>query len=196
VVQDRLKIPGIWLAIVIAFLFGLSLLAISFWIRPYITGQQALLEGEYQNSLDAFARAEQRFNNFGITRQIFPEAYQTSVANQFYILYQTGEYDALLEKTASSPLLAPVHYWTGCALFRRAGSVTDAQERLAWLERAADEFRSALELEPDNWDAKYNYELSMRLIAELKDEDKPPPQILEILRPRPRQGDQPFRQTG
>ena len=196
VVHRLLKLPGVWLLVSLAFLCGIFLIFTSLWIKPYMNGQSALVQGEYDESLENFARAEQRFQGFQPASRFFPDAYAATYANQFYILYQRGEYDALLEKAASSPALAPVHYWTGCALFRRASQVTEVQEQIAWLERAAEEFHSVLELEPANWDAKYNYELSKRLIDELKDEEETPPQILELLIPRPRQGEQPFQQTG
>ena len=191
-----LKVPGVWLLMSLSIFCGIFLIAFSLWIKPYLNGQQALSLGIYDESLESFAMAEQRFQSFEMARQFFPDAYMATLANQFYMLYQLDDYDALLEKAASSPVLAPIHFWTGCALFRRAGQTTEVQEQIVWLERAAGEFHSVLELDSGNWDAKYNYELSRRLIEELKDEDETPPQMLELLLPKPRQGEQNFRQTG
>ncbi len=81
-------------------------------------------------------------------------------------------------------------------LFRRAGNETEVQAQISWLQRASDEFYNALKIEPDNWDTKYNYELTERLIKDLQNEDESPPQIMELLRPRPRQGEVPSRISG
>jgi tetratricopeptide (TPR) repeat protein len=188
--------PGFWLTIFISFVFGMILMISSVWLSPIADAETAMQNNDLQTGLSDYSRAEARFDNFSFTKQLFPEEYVQSVANQFYILYELGRYDEMLEKAASSPVFADVHFWTGCALFRRAGSETDVQAQISWLERASGEFFSALKLEPDNWDVKYNYELTERLISELKDEDESPPQVLELLRPRPRQGEEPSRKSG
>ena len=180
----------------VTFLCGLSFILLSLWLNPYMDAQQAFEHESYNESLEDFDRAEQRFESFGFAKLFLPDVYSATLQNQCYILYQLGEYDALLEKSSSSPVMAPIHYWAGCALFRRASEFNEPQEQIAWLQRASEEFLSVLKFEPENWDAKYNYELTNRLIDSLKNEDESPPQVLEILRPRPRQGEQPFRQTG
>jgi hypothetical protein len=195
-VHRILKIPAVWFVMSVTFLCGLSFILLSLWLNPYMDAQQAFEHESYNESLEDFDRAEQRFESFGFAKLFLPDVYSATLQNQFYILYQLGEYDALLEKSSSSPVMAPIHYWAGCALFRRASEFNEPQEQIAWLQRASEEFLSVLKFEPENWDAKYNYELTNRLIDSLKNEDESPPQVLEILRPRPRQGEQPFRQTG
>ena len=195
--MDRiLNSPGFWLAMVLIFIFGILLMITSIWLSPIADAEAAMNKNDLQEGLINYSHAEQRFDNFSFAKQLFSDEYAETVANQFYILYELGRYDELLEKAASSPLLADVHFWTGCALFRRSGSETEVQAQISWLERASDEFYSALKLEPDNWDAKYNYELAEHIINELKDEEKPPPQVLELLLPRPRQGEEPSRISG
>jgi tetratricopeptide (TPR) repeat protein len=195
-VHQILKLPAVWLVLSMGVVCGLGLIVLSFWTAPYTDGQQALKQEMYKESLDYFEKAEGRFESLSLAKYFLPDTYHATLANQFYILYQLGDYDTLLEKAASSPLLAPIHYWTGCTLFRRAGQLSEPQEQIAWLEKASSEFLNVLKFEPENWDAKYNYELTNRLIDDLKDEKETPPQMLEILRPRPRQGEQPLRQTG
>ena len=194
--NQLLKNPAVVLSLCLTFIFGICLIFLSVWMSPYHEAMAGMKSGNLDESLELFRKAENRFESFPVIKQFFPEAYEESVSNQFYILYTTERYDDLLEKSATSPLLADVHFWTGNTLFRRAGKLTDPQEQVAWLERASEEFLNMLKLEPDNWNAKFNFELTNRLIDELKEEKETPPQMLEILRPRPRPGEQPFRQTG
>jgi len=57
--------------------------------------------------------------------------------------------------------------------------------QLAWLTRAQQEFRQALESSPEDWDAKFNYELAGRLAAQLRTAPKREPStILKLLRPQ------------
>ena len=165
---------------------GISLLLMSIWLSPVTKGQQAVQQGELQRGAEYFNIAEKRFDKIEFAKHLFSDAYTTAVVNQFRVLYELGEYEKLLQKAATSPVMAPVHFWTGCALFRRAGNETEAQAQIAWLERASEEFSTALRITPEDWDTKYNYELTERLIAELRDEEESPPQIIEILRPLPR----------
>jgi hypothetical protein len=52
------------------------------------------------------------------------------------------------------------------------------------LSRAEDEFRKAIEAAPDDWDTKYDFELTTRLAAELrKQPNTPPKQLMQLLRP-------------
>ncbi len=191
-----LKQPAVVLSLCLIFILGVCLLVISIWLRPYHQAMDSLQAGEMEQSLEHFATVESRFDSITVARQVFPEVYSDSIANQFYILYTMRRHDELLEKSATSPVLADVHFWTGNTYFRRTGNLDDPQEQVAWLERASDEYRKAIELAPDDWNAKFNYELTNRLIDELKEEKETPPQMMEILRPRPQQGEQPFQQTG
>jgi hypothetical protein len=100
-------------------------------------------------------------------------------------------------RSTTSPSIAPVHFWAGSALFVKARDEEDPEIRLGWLGRAAEEFRKALELTPDDWDTKYNYELTSRLLDELRKQPKTPPkQMLQLLRPEPKTGGRPPRRVG
>ena len=127
------------LSLCLVFILGISLVILSIWVGPYDEARETLEQGELEDSLVLYAEVEQRFDALTITRQLFPDVYADSIASQFYILYYLEKYDDLLEKSATSPVLPEVHFWTGNALFRRAGGLTDAQEQIAWLERAGQE---------------------------------------------------------
>ena len=47
-----------------------------------------------------------------------------------------------------------------------------------------DEFRKAIEATPDDWDTKYDFELTSQLAAGLRKQPKMPPrQLMQLLRP-------------
>jgi hypothetical protein len=147
-------------------------------------------------ALALFATAEARFRRFGLAQQVFSREHARAVYNQLALLFQAGEYDAVLEKAATAPLGAAPRFWSGSALFARAMAKSKPEERLVWLTRAEDEFRQALAAKPDDWDTKYNYELAARLAAELRKEPKKKPDsLMQLLRPQPQQG-RPARRVG
>lgn len=182
---------------ILALLTGAALLVGAAWLRPLAEGEQALREGRLEPALERFAAAEARFDRLPATRQVLPSAYAASQANQLFLLYRLSRHDALIEKAATAAPGAPVHFWTGCALFAKARDEENAEARLSWLGRAGDEFRKALELEPDDWDTKFNYELTQRLLLELRKQPKAPPtQLLQLLRPKPKEGQPPAKRAG
>ena len=58
-------------------------------------------------------------------------------------------------------------------MFAKSLQEEGAEGQLQWLTRAEDEFKLALASEPGDWDTKYNYELSARLVAALRRPPKP-----------------------
>lgn len=178
------------------FSLGIILLAVSLWLRPVRVAEQAALQQDYARALEYYAIAESRFGRIGIARQLFPGTYDAVITNQFRILYRLDELDGLLEMAAAHTSHAAARFWSGSALFAKAVAQTEKEAQIAWLGRAREEFRSALQLAPDDWDTKYNYELTERLLAELRDKPSPPEQILELLRPKPKEGEPPSRPVG
>ena len=188
---------GLWPALLLALVCGLGLIGAAAWLRPLEQGRVAAAAGRLEQAKEFFATAEARFDRFPLSQLVFPSAYAASQANQLWLLYRLGEHDALLEKAPSSVPQAQAHFWSGCALFSRAADEVEAQARVGWLSRASEEFRKALVLAPDDWDVKYDYELTERLLAQLrKDPEKPPKLLLQLLRPKPREGRSPSRRTG
>lgn len=189
--------PGLWFLSVLALLFGVGLMALSAWSRPLAQGREAADAGRLEQALEHYAAGEARFERVPVMKQILPAAYHGSVANQFWLRYQLQRYDDLLERAATSPSIAPVHFWTGAALFAKGRDEEDPEIRLGWLGRSAEEFRKALERTPDDWDSKYNYELTSRLVNELRKQPKTPPkQMLQLLRPEPQTRSRPGRRVG
>lgn len=175
---------------------GVVLLVISIWLHPASQAERAAAQQNYEQALTYYAVAENRFKHIGIARQLLPASYNAVVTNQLRILYRLDELDKLLEMAAAHPGNAAARYWSGSALFAKAVAQTEKEAQIAWLGRAREEFRSALELVPEDWDTKYNYELTERLLAELRDKPTPPDQILELLRPNPKEGEPPSQPLG
>ena len=188
---------GFWALMSLALLAGLVLIGASAWLSPLAEGERELRGGRLEQALEMFAAAETRFDRLPASRQLLPAAYEASQTNQLSVLYRLGRHDALIEKAATSVPRAAVHFWAGCALFNKATDEDEADARIGWLERAAEEFEKALEMDPADWDTKFNYELTERLIAELrKKPETPPNQLIQLLRPKPKEGEQTPRCTG
>ena len=192
-----LRVPGFWALTVLSFLAGLALLAADAWLAPLRAAEQAHLAGDYHVALERAAKAEARFDALPIAQRLFADEYAASQSHGLMALYRLGEHDALIEKAAASLDRAPAHFWAGCAHFTRAADEKEKQAKIASLTRASEEFRRALGLAPELWDAKHNYELAERLLAQHREPPKTPPrQQLQLLRPRPREGGRALRRIG
>ncbi len=189
--------PLFWFVMVLALVAGAAFLAADAWLRPLRTAERELAGGDVAGALRDFGVAEARFDRAPATKQVLPAAYEASITNQLWVLYQTEDYDALIEKAATSPASHGVRFWAGCALFQKGRVEEQAEARLGWLGRAEEEFRKALELSPDDWDTKFDYELTKKLLQELKKNPKTPPkQLIQLLRPQPKAGGQPAKRVG
>jgi hypothetical protein len=192
-----MKSAGAKAALVVALLLGAGLLAADAWLRPLTEGERELHAGNYEPALQHFAAAEKRFAALPAAKQALPQAYGLLQTNQLWALYQLGRYDALLEKAALAPSMAPVHFWAGCALFVKAREEQAPEARQSWLGRAGDEFKKALEKAPEDFDTRYNHELTQRLLQETKKQPKTPPaQLMQMLRPKPKEGQPPPKRVG
>ena len=153
--------------------------------------------GDWTRALERYAAAEARFNDWPLAQRLFPATYRATLANQLAAQYRLGALDAVLEKADAIPASAASHFWAGSALFEKSKAEENADARLGFLGRATDEFKAALELRPDDWDFIYNYELARRLFDELRKKPKTPPkQLLELLRPQPKEGSKPVKRVG
>ena len=96
-----------------------------------------------------------------------------------------------------APDAAAPHFWSGLAFYAKSRGDGTPDEQFGWLSRAEEELRRAVEAEPADWDAKYDFELVTRLAAALRKSPKVPPnQLMQLLRPQPRPGTKPGRHIG
>jgi hypothetical protein len=178
--------PFVSVIAVVAFVAGLTLLGVMVvWGDPMAEAAAAERAGDLPRAIGEYARVEQRFDRLVATKQVLPAAYRASVANQLRLRYQLKEYDAVIEKAALSPSTAAIHFWAGCALFEKGRPEQSREDRINWLNRAGDEFRKSLEREPDDWDAKYNFELTQLLLGELQKGEGEPQKLLPKMIERP-----------
>jgi hypothetical protein len=169
---------------VLALIAGAALLLYARWTEPLIEAAAATAAGDSARALQAYKGSKARFNDMPITQQVLSRDFARATHNELALLYRSGNYDAVLEAADTAPPAASPHFWAGCALFAKGALEEKPEERLAWLNRAKDTFKLALAAAPEDWDTKYNYELSARLVNVLRTKPKQvPPALLQLLRP-------------
>lgn len=190
---------GTFAMAVLAMLVGGVLLWLATWMSPLVTADTAVREGRLTDGLNDFKTAEARLSQVPALQQVAPALLGSVQANQVRLLYEMQRYDEAIEKAGNSTSVHGTHFWSGCAMFARAAAEERGETRLEWFERAEGEFRTALSASPDDWDTKYNYELTRSLLNRLREEPETPRRLLfELLRPQsPRSGGTaPPRRTG
>jgi tetratricopeptide (TPR) repeat protein len=184
-------------AMAVVLLAGVAALSYARVTRPVADADAALADGRFKEALVSYAEAEARFNRYAPVRQIFASDYSHVMANQLWLLYRLARYDELIDKAQAAPEAAMPHFWSGCAFFEKGRAEEKADARLAWLTRAEDELRHAIEATPADWDTKYDFELVTRLAAALRKQPQTPPrQLMQLLRPQPKPGAKPVKRVG
>lgn len=150
---------------VLLLVLGAVLLAAGWWVRPVFDAERAAEANRLEEALERYAAAERRFELVPVTKRLLPGLYNLVIANELSVMYALQQYDAVVDKAGATG--APGgRFWAGCALFAKAAYEQKAEARLGWLSQSQEEFRRALEVSPTHWDAKFNYELIARLIAD------------------------------
>jgi hypothetical protein len=170
---------------ILALIAGAALLAYGQWSKPLLDAERAIQARDSGGALRAYGVSIARFRDRAPMQQFLHEDYARVAQNQLAMLYRTGQYDSVIDTGGSAPVDAAPHFWVGCAMFAKSLEEEGAEGQLQWLTRAEDEFKLALTSEPGDWDTKYNYELSARLVAALRRPAKPgnKPSAIKLLRP-------------
>ena len=170
--------------LVLMLIAGAGLVAYARWTRTLADGDAALADGRLDQALALYEQAEARFDRMPAAKQLFPREYARAAANRLWVLYRLQRFDDTIDAAEHAPLDAAPHFWSGSAFFQKARTEEQPETRLGWLARAEEEFRKAVEAAPDDWDTKYDFELTTRLVAELRKQPKTPPsQMMQLLRP-------------
>ncbi len=159
---------------------SLLLLSDARWVYGVAQGNRALAGGNVSAARQAYTIAEKRIGATLLPFVLVRSHYRQLVFNQARLLNADRKYDDLSRLLDAGLARAPelandpeYHFWTGIAEYRKAIAQTDKQVLRAGLQQAADSFRLALTFAPEgaDWDAKYNYELISRLLADMRDKD-------------------------
>jgi tetratricopeptide (TPR) repeat protein len=182
--------------VVLLLLSGLILIGYARWSAPLKDADQALADGHLDQAVAGYQRAESRFDAIPATRQIVGGEYERAIGNHLWALYRMKRYDEVIDLAQKAPPESSPHFWSGSAFFQKATVEEAPEARLGWLSRAEEEFRKAVESDPEDWDTKFDFELTTRLSAELrKQPNTPPKQLMQLLRP-PTPGAKTPRRTG
>src|SRR5439155_24407005 len=142
-------------AMVLVLLAGCFAIAYAAWMHPAAEGDAALADGRYEQALASYADAEARFDRFTAARELFAGDYDHVMANRLWILHHLARYDEAIDTAQPAPESALPHFWSGCAFFDKARAEEKAEARLAWLSRAEERCRRAVEAMPRDRDTKY-----------------------------------------
>ncbi|MBI2834594.1 MAG: hypothetical protein HYX76_09250 [Acidobacteria bacterium] len=186
--------PSFTVAVVMMFILGCALVTYAMWSKPVAEADAALRAGDLQAAMKLYAVSEARFDQLRFTKQLLRPDFERIESNQLWLLYALEQFDDTIERSDSYAAIPGSHFWAGCALFEKARAEAQVKGRILWLGRAQEEFRKALELTPDDWDAKFNYEITGRLLAALrKQPEKAPPMEMEMEMLRPKGKDEPIK---
>ena len=174
---------------------GLLLVAVAWWLRPVSVAERAMANGNLEMAIDQYGVGRSRLGWIPFSEQLSPGTHDVLAGNQLSLQYVLRRYDRILEDTNDEMPTFPEAFWAGCVLFDKALVETDFKARLELLTEAHRNFRRALELNPADWDTKFNYEVADRMLSVLQAQPEITPQeIIKLLRDR---GPQPRgRKTG
>ena len=176
---------------------GALALAAAIWTRPVAEADAALARRDLEAAADAYTRAAARFDRVPALRQLFADDYARIVAAQLWIAYRGARFVEVIEQAQRAPEAAAPHYWAGLAFLPKGRAATKYDAQLAAIARAQEELRRAVEQQPDDWDAKYDFELVARLAEGLRKQPKlPPNDLMQLLRQPPTPGAKPAKRAG
>jgi hypothetical protein len=175
---------------------GLSLLAAAWWLRPIVAAERALARDDLERAAQQYGESRRRVEGTPFASRLLPGLAALVTGNELSLQYALRRYDRVLDITAGADAApGPASFWVGCALFDKALVQSDRDAKLAMMADAQRAFRRALEADAGDWDARFNYEMTGRLLTILREQpDASTEEIIRLLRER---GPQPgARRTG
>jgi len=159
---------------------GAALVAYGRWTRPIAAAGAALEAGDVQGALTPYAESARRFRALPLSQRLLDRDFSLVAHNQLAALYELRRWDDVIERAVDAPPASGPHFWAGCALFRKGAEQKTREAQLEWVTRAQDD-----------WDAKYNFELTSRLAAALRpsadtkgtQQKNAPSTLIQLLRP-------------
>lgn len=182
---------------VLLFAGGCAMIAYARWTQPIADADAAMAAGDVGRALASYAEAEKRFDAIPPLKRLLSSEYDRIIANQLRLLFHSDRNDDTVEKAARAPEGAGPHFWAAAACFEQGFVEDDPSARLAWIGRAQQELIKAVAAAPDDWDAKYDLELALRLTFEIRRRPQTPPgEMMKLLRPDPAPGSAPIKRAG
>jgi tetratricopeptide (TPR) repeat protein len=159
-------------------------------LRDMDRARSLYAQGDLQTALGVYQRVEGRLRAHRAIRLIPAGDRQTLLLNQARLLYALNRYDDAIDQLQKEDEISGIatdgrfHLLRGNIAFRRtlqdfrrprtadmdtsrsAGDLNILREGLI---QAEDNFRQALELSSNDWDAKYNYELVDGMLKALRE---------------------------
>ena len=176
---------------------GCVMIAYARWTQPIADADAAMAAGDVGRALASYAVAEQRFDGLPLLKRLLSSDYDRVMGNQLRLLFHVERNEDTIEKAARAPEGANPHFWAGAACFEQGRAEADPSARLAWFGRAQQELMKAVDAAPDDWDAKFDLELALRLTFELRRNPQTPPgELMKLLRPDPMPGAVPTKPAG
>jgi hypothetical protein len=182
------------LGAVLALIAGAALVVYARWTEPITEAAAAIQAQDPERALAAYDVSAGRFREVALAQRLLPREQSLVSHNKLALLYRQGRYDDVIEMATEAPPTTSPHFWSGCAMFRKAEKETKPEGQIQWVSRAVDEFKQALAAAPDDWDTKYNYELTARLSEALrpgekrgKSQNSGATSLLQLLRPQQQQ---------
>ncbi len=150
--------------------------------------REAFLKGDYETAQQEYVDLVSTFQSWSFLRRVFRTQYELALFNYAQLLYFTGDYrdvvEVLEQESAAYPYLAGTalyHRWMGNAFFRIAVLQEGEDLTAESLQTIGEEYKEAIRLDRDDWDAKHNYEFVQDIIARQNSEDPEEKETLQLL---------------
>ena len=198
VIVKHFRVPSsVFVGCLLLLIVGALCLGASWWLRPIAEAEQAMRDGAAERAVERYGAAQARFDRVPIAKSIFSGTYDLVIASELSLLYSLQRYDEVIEKAGAEEANAAAPFWEGCALFDKGLMEEKPEARIGWISEAHQEFRRALDLASNDWDTKFNYELTGKLIGGLQKQPQTPSQdMMKLLRESPKAEHQPVRKVG
>jgi tetratricopeptide (TPR) repeat protein len=192
--MDRVRALGRCGSLAAALIFAAAALGYGWWLLKFEEGNRAVERGELEEARRIYEQASIPFERVPFAAQLLRRDFAKLRFNQVRLAYREGDPEAALEileeAAGRSPAIkdtAEFSFWVGNLIFRRALQTADPADAVELLKQALSEYQRGLVAQPDDWDLKYNFELTKTLLSQRvrgggKDQEKVR-SILEKMRP-------------
>lgn len=191
---------GLWLLWMAA---SLSLVGYGRMLQRIDRAEALYWSGSSDEAVAAFAALDGGFRARPWLGRLLRAERERVAGNYLRLLYARGDYDRVIQEAEASMLEAEeppavVRYWLGNAYYRKAVTTEgapDAEQAMAWLRRAGEQYQEAIAASSADWDLKYNHELVQTLLERVS-RRAAQEKIFELLRPQDKNGPQPPQPRG